>query len=80
MAKVLDASPDLKKRILDSVDKGYLSKFQALPPSSGTGGSYDPSAKAINVPMDALKGADTNPRDKAELIFVMGHEIMQQGI
>lgn len=75
LAKVLDASPDLKKRILDSVDKGYLSKFQALPPNSGTGGSYDPSAKAINVPMDVLKGADTNPRDKAELIFVMGHEI-----
>ncbi|MBI1771677.1 MAG: hypothetical protein HYR68_04915 [Burkholderiales bacterium] len=23
LAKVLDASPDLKKRILDSVDKGY---------------------------------------------------------
>ncbi|MFZ6777413.1 hypothetical protein ACO0LD_11355 [Undibacterium sp. Ji83W] len=75
LRKVLDASPDLKKRILDSVDKGYLSKFQALPPNSGTGGSYDPSAKAINVPMDALKGASTNPRDKAELIFVMGHEI-----
>ncbi|MCH8622828.1 hypothetical protein [Undibacterium sp. TS12] len=75
LAKVLDASPDLKKRILDSVDQGYLTRFQALPANSGTGGSYDPTAKAINVPMDVLKQADKSTYDKGELIFVMGHEI-----
>lgn len=75
LAKVLDASPDLKKRILDSVDQGYLTRFQALPANSGTGGSYDPTAKAINVPMDVLKQADQSTYDKGELIFVMGHEI-----
>ncbi|MFZ6732908.1 hypothetical protein ACO0LG_13370 [Undibacterium sp. Ji42W] len=75
LATLLDASPDLKKRILDSVDKGFLTKFQALPANSGTGGSYDPSAKAINVPMDVLQKASTSERSKGELIFVMGHEI-----
>ncbi len=75
LAKLLEVSPDLKKRILESVDKGYLTKFQALPANSGTGGSYDPSAKAINVPMNVLQKASTSERDKGELIFVMGHEI-----
>lgn len=75
LAKLLEVSPDLKKRILDSVDKGYLTQFQALPANSGTGGSYDPSAKAINVPMNVLQKASTSERDKGELIFVMGHEI-----
>jgi hypothetical protein len=75
LRKVLDASPDLKKRILDSVDKGFLTSFNALDPASGAGGSYDPNTKAINLPMDVLKRSSTNAGDKAELIFVMGHEI-----
>jgi hypothetical protein len=75
LRKVLDASPDLKKRILDSVDKGFLTSFNALDPKSGAGGSYDPTTKAINLPMDVLKRSATNAGDKAELIFVMGHEI-----
>lgn len=75
LRKLLDDSPDLKKRILDSVDKGYLKSFKALPPNTGTGGSYSPTEKAINLPMDILKEANTFPEKKGELVFVMGHEI-----
>ncbi len=75
LRKLLDDSPDLKKRILDSVDKGFLTNFKALPPNSGMGGSYESGTKAINLPMDVLKGANTEAADKGELVFVMGHEI-----
>lgn len=75
LRKLLDDSPDLKRRILDSVDKGFLTQFHALPPNSGMGGSYDSTEKAINLPMDVLKQANTSPQQKGELIFVMGHEI-----
>lgn len=75
LRKILDDSPDLKKRILDSVDKGFLTNFKALPPNSGMGGSYDSGAKAINLPMNVLKRANTVADDKGELVFVMGHEI-----
>ncbi|MCH8622775.1 hypothetical protein [Undibacterium sp. TS12] len=75
LRKILDDSPDLKKRILDSVDKGFLTNFKALPPNSGMGGSYESGAKAINLPMDVLKEANTKAQKKGELVFVMGHEI-----
>lgn len=59
LRKTLDDSPDLKKHILESVDKGFLANFKALPPNSGMGGSYDSGAKAINLPMNVLKRANT---------------------
>jgi len=72
---LLDDSPDLKARILDSVQKGHLEKFALLPVGANAGGSYDGNNKAINLPTDYLKKAGTDKSAAAELIFVMGHEI-----
>jgi hypothetical protein len=75
LRELLNSSPDLKKRILDAVDKGVLTSFQALDPKSGAGGSYDPDNKSIQLPMSVLKNSSTDKGAKAELTFVMGHEI-----
>ncbi len=72
---LLDHSPDLKKRILDAVDKGYLESFKALPAGSDAGGAYSASTKMIELPMDYLKQAGKDKTAAAELVFVMGHEI-----
>jgi hypothetical protein len=72
---LLDKSPDLKARVLDSIDKGYLEKFNPLPPNTGAGGSYSGDSKSIQLPMDKLGQAAANKGQAAELVFVMGHEI-----
>ena len=72
---LLDQSPDLKARIVDSVAKGHLEKFELLPKGEHAGGSYSPDDKAISLPLDELKKAGKNKASAAELVFVMGHEI-----
>lgn len=72
---VIDKSPDLKARIVDSVSKGHLEKFAPLPAGEHAGGSYSPDGKAINLPLDGLKKAGRDKAAGAELVFVMGHEI-----
>lgn len=72
---LLDKSPDLKARILDSIDKGHLEHFAALPAGANAGGTYNSGNKTIELPMGYLKTADTNASAAAELVFVMGHEI-----
>lgn len=72
---VLDNSPDLKERVLESVDKGQLKKFELLPANAHAGGSYDPTHKVMNLPQDKLDVAGKDKAAMAELIFVTGHEI-----
>ncbi|MFZ2751982.1 MAG: XVIPCD domain-containing protein [Lysobacteraceae bacterium] len=72
---LLDQSPDLKERIVDSVAKGHLEKFELLPKGENAGGSYSPDDKAISLPVDELNKAGKNKASAAELVFVMGHEI-----
>lgn len=75
LRELLDNSPDLKARIVDSVAKGHLEKFALLPAGEHAGGSYSPDEKAINLPLDELKKAGKDKAAAAELVFVMGHEI-----
>lgn len=72
---LLDNSPDLKARILDSVQKGHLEKFDMLPAGANAGGTYSPDTKTIELPADYLKKAGKDKAAAAELVFVMGHEI-----
>lgn len=72
---LLDNSPDLKARILDSVQKGHLEKFDVLPAGANAGGTYSPDTKTIELPADYLKKAGKDKAAAAELVFVMGHEI-----
>lgn len=72
---LLDKSPDLKARILDSVQKGHLEKFDVLPAGANAGGQYSPDTKTIDLPADYLKKAGKDKSAAAELVFVMGHEI-----
>lgn len=75
LRELLDKSPDLKARILDSVSKGHLEKFDVLPPGANAGGTYNPDTKTIELPASELKKAGTDKAAAAELVFVMGHEI-----
>lgn len=75
LRELLDKSPDLKARILDSVSKGHLEKFDVLPSGANAGGTYSADTKTIELPLDELKKADTNKTSASELVFVMGHEI-----
>ena len=75
LRELLDKSPDLKARILDSVSKGHLEKFDVLPSGANAGGTYSADTKTIELPLDELKKAGTDKAAAAELVFVMGHEI-----
>ncbi len=75
LRELLDKSPDLKARILDSVSKGHLEKFDVLPSGANAGGTYSADTKTIELPLDDLKKANTNKTSASELVFVMGHEI-----
>jgi len=72
---VLDKSPDLKERVLESVDKDQLKKFELLPANAHAGGSFDPTHGVMNLPQDKLDVADKDKAAMAELVFVTGHEI-----
>lgn len=75
LRELLEASPDLKARIVDSVAKGHLEKFALLPVGAHAGGSYNSDDKTIELPRADLKKAGKDKSAAAELVFVMGHEI-----
>lgn len=75
LRELLEKSPDLKARVLDSVAKGHLEKFEMLPRGANAGGTYSSDSKAIELPPAELKRAGKDTAAAAELIFVMGHEI-----
>lgn len=67
----LDASPALKARMADAVDKGLLVKIEALPAGTNAGGTYSAATKTMSLPVDKLN----TPAKEGEITFVMGHEI-----
>jgi hypothetical protein len=67
----LDASPAVKARMADAVDKGLLVKIEALPADAHAGGSYSAGTKTMKVPIGSLN----DPRQQGEITFVLGHEI-----
>lgn len=75
LRELLEKSPDLKARVVDSVGKGHLEKFEMLPRGANAGGTYSSDSKAIELPAAELKKAGKDTAAAAELIFVMGHEI-----
>lgn len=75
LRQLLDNSPDLKARIVDSVQKGHLDKFDMLPAGANAGGTYNSDNKTIELPPGYLKKAGTDKSAASELVFVMGHEI-----
>jgi hypothetical protein len=75
LRELLDKSPDLKARILDSVDKGHLEKFALLPAGANAGGTYSPDTKTIELPAQFLNKSHKDKAAASELVFVMGHEI-----
>ncbi|MFS8137236.1 MAG: hypothetical protein ACMG50_03815 [Thermomonas sp.] len=72
---LLEHSPDLKARFLDSVGKGHLERFDLLPAGAHAGGTYNSGTKSMELPQSFLDSAGTSTASKAELVFVMGHEI-----
>jgi hypothetical protein len=75
LRELLEKSPDLKARILDSVARGHLEKFALLPAGANAGGTYNSDDKTIELPLAELKKAGKDKSAAAELVFVMGHEI-----
>lgn len=75
LRQLLENSPDLKARILESVQKGHLDKFDMLPAGANAGGTYNSDNKTIELPPEYLKKAGKDKAAAAELVFVMGHEI-----
>ncbi len=63
----INASPDLKERLLDAVSNGYLTGFTNVNAPEGASAGYAIKTGAMHLPESALK----SPND---LIFVLGHE------
>ena len=66
LRQLLENSPDLKARILESVQKGHLDKFDMLPAGANAGGTYNSDNKTIELPPEYLKKAG---KDKACLLY-----------
>lgn len=63
----IEASPELKERLLDSIQQGYLRKFTNAEPEAGARAEHKVGTREILVPERALD-------DQHDLIFVLGHE------
>ncbi len=63
----INASPDLRKRMVDAVQEGYLEKFDNTLPPHGAGGGYAAESKSIVIHQSQLG-------NKNDLVFVLGHE------
>ena len=75
LRNLLNHSPDLKARFLDSVEHDHLKRFDMLPANAHAGGTYNPDTKSMELPQSFLDSARTNKKAGAEMVFVMGHEI-----
>lgn len=64
----INASPDLRERLLDAVSKRYLTSFTNVDAPEGASAGYAIKTRAMHLPESALK-------DPNDLIFVLGHEI-----
>lgn len=63
----INASPDLKERLLDAVSNGYLTRFTNVDAPEGASAGYAIKTRVMHLPESALK-------DPKDLIFVLGHE------
>lgn len=63
----IEASPELKDRLIDSIQQGYLRKFTNAEPEAGARAEHKVGTREILVPERALD-------DQHDLIFVVGHE------
>ncbi|WP_226468989.1 XVIPCD domain-containing protein [Luteimonas panaciterrae] len=63
----IEASPELKERLIDSIQLGYLRKFTNAEPEAGARAEHKVGTREILVPERALD-------DRHDLIFVLGHE------
>lgn len=72
---LLEQSPELRERVLASVESGHLKAFEALPAGANAGGEYDREKRAMLLPMHSLAQTDTSEAMAGELVFVLGHEL-----
>lgn len=63
----VNASPDLKAKLIDAISDGYLDKFTNQAAEPGAAAEYRVSSLDIKVPENALA-------NKNDLIFLLGHE------
>ncbi|WP_226468991.1 XVIPCD domain-containing protein [Luteimonas panaciterrae] len=63
----VNASPDLKAKLIDAISDGYLTKFTNEAAVPGAAAEYRVSTRDIKVPESALD-------NKNDLIFLLGHE------
>lgn len=63
----IESSPELKERLVDSVQEGYLRKFTNTAVEDGASAEHKVSTRELHIPVTALA-------DPEELIFVLGHE------
>lgn len=75
LRNLLNHSPDLKARFLDSAGHDHLKRFDLLPANAHAGGTYNPDTKSMELPQSFLDVARANKAAGAEMVFVMGHEI-----
>jgi hypothetical protein len=67
LLEAINASPKLRKDLVDAVQEGYLEKFENTLPPRGAGGGYSAADKSIVLHHSKLGS-------KHDLVFVLGHE------
>lgn len=67
LREAVNASPDLKAKLIDAISDGYLTKFTNEAALPGAAAEYRVSTRDIKVPESALD-------NKNDLIFLLGHE------
>lgn len=67
LVDAINASPDLRNRMINAVQEGYLETFDNTLPPRGAGGGYAAESKSIVIHHSQLTS-------KNDLIFVLGHE------
>lgn len=72
---LLDASPELKDRYLESIAQGALDGFEPLPRDANASGEYSPTARTIRLPLEKLDAIGSDVHLTDTLVFTMGHEI-----
>jgi len=67
LIEAINASPDLRRRLVTAVEEGYLERFDNSPGATGAGAGYNADEKMIRL-------HHSNIGSKYDLIFVLGHE------
>lgn len=60
LRNLLNHSPDLKARFLDSAGQDHLKRFDLLPANAHAGGTYNPDTKSMELPLPP-----TRPRNSS---------------